>query len=80
VAIEDEIIAYLGENPDAEDTVEGVVQWWLLEQRIQRTTAEVKAALDELVARNLVEVRQGTDERIYYRANPGNAPTGESEA
>ena len=80
MAIENEIVAYLAENPDAEDTVEGIVQWWLLEQGIQRTTAEVKAALDKLAAWNLVALRLGADGRIYYRAGRGNAPASKSES
>ena len=80
VAIENEILAYLAENPDAEDTVEGIAQWWLLEQRIQRTHAEVKATLDKLVARNLVVVHQGPDGRVYYSANAGYARAGQSQS
>ena len=80
MAIENEILGYLAENPDAEDTAEGIVQWWLLEQRIQSSTTEVKAALDDLVARNQVVVRRGPDGRIYYRANRGDAPAVESDA
>jgi hypothetical protein len=32
-------------------------------------TGEVKATLDDLVARQLVIVRQGMDGRVYYKAN-----------
>ena len=28
------ILAYLSDNPDAGDTFEGIVEWWLLNQRI----------------------------------------------
>jgi len=64
-----EILAYLAEHPDAQDTLEGIVEWWLLEQRIKRWTARVKEALAELVSRGLVLERQGKDSRILYRIN-----------
>jgi len=64
-----EILAYLVEHPDAQDTLEGIVQWWLLEQRIKRQTAKVKEALAELVAKGLVLERKGKNARIYYRIN-----------
>jgi len=64
-----EILAYLFENPDAQDTLEGIMEWWLLEQKIKRQTAKVKEALAELVAKGLVVERQGKDARTHYRIN-----------
>ncbi len=64
-----EILAYLAEHPGAQDTVEGIVEWWLLEQKIKRRTAQVKEALTQLVAEGLVLERKGKDSRVYYRLN-----------
>lgn len=64
-----EILAYLAENPDAGDTVEGIVEWWLLEQKIKRETDRVEEALAELVAKGLVLERKGENSRIHYRIN-----------
>lgn len=64
-----EILAYLAEHPDAQDTVEGIVEWWLLEQKIQRHTAQVKEALAELVTKGLVLEHKGRDGRFHYCAN-----------
>lgn len=64
-----EILAYLVEHPEAQDTLEGIVGWWLLEQEIKRQTVKVKKALAELVAKGLVLERQGKDSRTFYRIN-----------
>jgi len=64
-----EILAYLAEHPDAHDTLEGIAEWWLLEQEIKRRTAQVKEALAELVAQGLVLERRGRDSRIHYQVN-----------
>ncbi len=64
-----EILAYLAEHPDAQDTVEGIVEWWLLEQKIKRQMTQVKDALTELVAQGLVLEDKGKDGRIHYRMN-----------
>ena len=64
-----EILAYFADHPQAQDTVEGIVEWWLLEQRIKRTTTQVKTALTQLEAEELVIPREGTAGRIYYRVN-----------
>lgn len=64
-----DILAYLAKNPDARDTVEGIVEWWLLEQKIEHQTALVKDALGHLVARGLVIQHVGEDARTYYALN-----------
>ena len=64
-----EILTYLIENPGAQDTVEGIVDWWLLDQEIQRQTVKVKEALTDLVAKRFVLARKGRDSRIHYRIN-----------
>ncbi len=60
------ILAYLARHPQAQDTIEGIVEWWLLEQRIVDTTREVEKVLDELAAENLVTRRQERDGKVYY--------------
>lgn len=62
-----EILEYLRRNPEARDTLEGVVQWWLPEREIKRRTVEIKDALDELVRQGLLSEHKGKDEQISYR-------------
>lgn len=64
-----EILSYLIEHKDAQDTLEGIAEWWLLEQSIKIRTAEVKAALEDLVARKLLLQSTGKDARTHYRIN-----------
>jgi hypothetical protein len=64
-----EILAYMIEHPEAQDTLEGIVEWWLLEQQVMRQTARVKQALSELVSKGLILERKGKDSRIHYRIN-----------
>jgi hypothetical protein len=68
-----EILAYLSAHPKAQDTIEGIMEWWLLEQDIRRSMAHVQAALAELITRNLVVEHQGTDGRVHYRVDQKNA-------
>ncbi|HEX5732106.1 MAG TPA: hypothetical protein VF131_04645 [Blastocatellia bacterium] len=62
-----EILAYLSSHPNAQDTIEGIMHWWLLEQDIKRSMAHIQAALAELVARNLVVEHRGPDGKVRYR-------------
>lgn len=60
------ILAYLHAHPDAQDTLEGIVEWWLLEQKIARQTEIVKNALADLSDRGLIVSKIGADSRIHY--------------
>ena len=67
--IGNEILAYLVENPKAQDTLEGIVEWWLLEREIKFETARVKEALSDLVAEGLILEKKGSNSQIHYRIN-----------
>ena len=65
-----EIMAYLIEHPDAQDTLDGILQWWLLERKIRYQMEQVREALTELVDRKWVLECKSRDSRIRYRMNP----------
>jgi hypothetical protein len=67
--IRNEILAYLAENPKAQDTLEGIVEWWLLERQIKFQTAKVKEVLSELVANGFILEHQGMNSKTHYRIN-----------
>ncbi len=64
------ILGYLARNPDAQDTLPGIIEWWLLDHQIRTRTAGVKEAIDQLVADRLILKRKGTDAETHYRINP----------
>ena len=64
-----EVLAYAVERPEAQDTLEGIVEWWLLEHYIARQTRLVHAAVGELVARGFLELKVGADGRERYHLN-----------
>jgi hypothetical protein len=67
--IADQILAYLVEHPQAQDTLEGITEWWLLEQKIRSAAADVDDALRELAAEEFLLTRQCADGRTYYGLN-----------
>ena len=66
-----QLLSYLAENPDAQDTLEGIVDWWLMQQRIEYEISRVKDALTWLVSSGLVVEASGRDSRVFYRLNQG---------
>lgn len=64
-----EILSYLAEHPDAKDTIEGIVEWWLLEQKIKHQINVVKDALAELVDKGLIMERKNENAHTHYEIN-----------
>jgi len=64
-----EILTYLVDHPDAQDTLEGIVEWWLLERKIKSETIRVKEVLAELVRKELVIEHRRSDSQISYSIN-----------
>ncbi len=64
-----DILAYLSENPDAQDTLEGIAEWWLSEQTVKPSMTVVAEALTELVDRGLILARSGKESRTFYKVN-----------
>src|SRR6266849_4683273 len=62
----DEILRYLLEHPEAQDTIDGIADWWLTERRVRQGIAEVEIALRHLVDRGLVDVAVREDGKSHY--------------
>jgi len=60
-------MAYLTARSTAQDTLEGIVEWWLLEQKVDQATSDVKAALAQLVIQEKLSAKKGADGRVHYR-------------
>ncbi len=67
-AVAGEILSYLAKHPQANDTLEGIVEWWLLQQKIDYQTRVVREALAELVERGFLVKEVTKDLRVHYRA------------
>jgi len=63
------ILRYLEKNPNAADTVDGILEWWLPKQSIAEQEEVVQRALDLLVQRKLLLTTQLSDARKHYRLN-----------
>ncbi len=64
-----DLLGYLIDNPEAQDTLEGIVEWWLLDRRLQSSIAQAKEALDQMIVKGLIIERQGADSRVRYSIN-----------
>ena len=62
------ILQYLHNNPDAQDTLAGIAEWWL-PKRITTQATTVKEALELLIAHELILEVKGKDAQCHYRIN-----------
>jgi hypothetical protein len=60
------ILHYLAQNPEAGDTVEGILSWWLLDQAIGCWMPGIETALAELVTKRLVLTRRERKAVSYW--------------
>lgn len=63
------ILAYLMDNPDAQDTLKGIVDWWMLQQDIKRNVTLIKKVVDRLIDKGFLLERLGIDQTKYYQVN-----------
>ena len=59
-----EIIMYLRAHPEAADTLNGILEWWIPDQRNEN---ELQKALEDLVRQGIVEEYVQIDGSRYYR-------------
>ena len=63
------ILHYLIEHPDAKDTIQGILHWWLPGAIENWPEAVVQEALDVLVAKGWMTRRQTTSSQQLYGVN-----------
>jgi hypothetical protein len=63
------ILQYWLVHPEAKDTLQGILQWWVPGDRVEQGTEAVQAALEVLVARRWVIRRQTLPAPALYGLN-----------
>jgi hypothetical protein len=65
------ILRYLDANPEARDTAEGIAQWWLRKEWIERKIEDVQNAIQSLASRGFILEEPNTGVgNMLYRLNP----------
>jgi hypothetical protein len=65
------ILRYLDANPEARDTAEGIAQWWLRKEWIERKIEDVQHAIQSLTNRGFILEEPNTGAgNTLYRVNP----------
>ena len=67
--ISNAILQYLLRHPQAQDTLEGIVHWWLLEERIHQRTLEISEVVKILVKKHLLIEKKLSNADVLYSLN-----------
>jgi hypothetical protein len=65
-----EILDYLSRHPDAQDTIDGIMHWWVLDACIRHWSPRIAETVAQLVQQGFLERKPATDGHIFYRASP----------
>jgi len=63
------VLAYLQDHPRAADTLRGVVNWWLPQQRYENSRQRIEQVLSALVAEGLLHRDRLPDGEVLYALN-----------
>jgi hypothetical protein len=69
-AVAQAIRRYIEAHPNAADSVDGILHWWLTRQHYTDAVRDVQDALDQLVARGLISCQRLSDGRVVYQRAP----------
>lgn len=71
-----EIMEYLRKHPNAADTVDGIILYWLSRQRYETAKDVIEKALDELVNEGAIDsVDTGVEKKVFRLAQERGKPT-----
>ena len=72
--VEGAVLAYLTQHPDAADTLDGIVSWWLPLQRYETERRRIENALGHLVERGQLRCDRLPGGATLYALNHADPP------
>jgi hypothetical protein len=64
-----EILDYLTRHPDAQDTIDGILHWWVLDSCIRTWAPKIAESVGQLVHQGFLEQKPSTDGHVFYRVS-----------
>ena len=72
--IEHSVLAYLHRHPQAADTLRGIVNWWLPQQRYDSDCRHIERVLDRLADKGVLHRDKLPDGEVLYALNRQTNP------
>ena len=71
-----EILEYLSRHPNGQDTIEGIIQWWVLDVCIRDWEPKISGAIAFLVEEGSLLKKTSADGRVLYSTMPRQSAGG----
>jgi len=65
-----EILDYLARHPEAQDTLDGILQWWVLDSCVKRGTLRIAETVAKLVEQGFLKEKRSSDGQTFYHVSP----------
>jgi hypothetical protein len=65
-----EILDYLARHPHAEDTIDGILHWWVLDACVRKWAPKIAETVARLVEQGFLEQKRSADGNVFYRVSP----------
>jgi Fe2+ or Zn2+ uptake regulation protein len=65
-----EILDYLARHPDAQDTIDGILHWWVLDACVKKWAPTIAETVAQLVEQGFLEQKRSADGKIFYHVSP----------
>ena len=65
-----EILDYLARCPDAQDTIDGILHWWVLDAYVREWAPKIAETVAQLVEQGFLERQRCADGNVFYRVSP----------
>jgi hypothetical protein len=64
-----EILDYLARNPDAQDTIDGILHWWVLDACTRKWAPKIAETVAQLSEQGFLEQKLSADGQVFYRVS-----------
>jgi hypothetical protein len=65
-----EILDYLARQPGSQDTIDGILHWWVIDSYIRSWTPKIAKTVARLVEQGFLEEKPSADGKIFYHVSP----------
>ena len=64
------LLQYMQNHPEAKHTAEGIVRWWILQQKLDEEVGVVEKVIEYLTDAGVLEKVLMPDENSYFKFHP----------
>jgi len=64
-----EILDYLARHPEAQDTLDGILHWWVLDSCVKKWAPRIAETVATLVEQGFLEEKRSSDGQTFYHVS-----------